>query len=172
MTRWQKITRAVIGTGLTFAAGAGGITSIVGSVFVFAGKGSWHDVFELAGKFSVAGFLLGLAFSGILAATARRRRFTDLSLPRFTTLGVGAGLLYFMFIAINGGSHWSLADAIANLVLLTVVGGGSAAGILMLARRGRDEVESDDQTGLLGEGDAEAVANARRAGEAHDTVRH
>ena len=35
----------------------------------------------------------------------------------------------------NGGRNWSSRDTLANLVILTVMGAGSAAATLMIARR-------------------------------------
>jgi hypothetical protein len=152
MGRWPRIVRAMIGTGVTFAVGVGGVVAFVGSIVALFGKGSFHDVFELAGRLSLAGFVLGLAFSGILAVGARSRRFTELSVGRFASLGAGAGLLYFGVLAISAASHWSMADAIVNLLTLTFVGGGFAAGTLVLARKARAGLAPGAQSRFLGEG--------------------
>jgi len=40
-----------------------------------------RELMQIVGKFSVVAFLLGVAFSGVLAITARRRQFNKLSLP-------------------------------------------------------------------------------------------
>jgi hypothetical protein len=142
----------MIGTGLTFAAGVGAASSVVGLIVVLLGKSSFHETFEMVGKLSVVAFLVGIGFSAILAMAARSRWLAKVSIPRFATLGAGAGLLYFLAIATNGIGRWSLADAVANLAILTVIGGASAAGTLMVARRGGRELESSEQTSrLLGE---------------------
>lgn len=152
MAGWPRIVRAMIATGLTFAAGVGAASSIVGLILVGVGAGSFDD-FRMVAKLSVVAFLVGVAFSGFLAITARSRRFAELSVPRFAALGAGAGLLYFLFIGISGAfSHWSHANAIGNLVILTLLGGGSATGTLMLARRGRAELKSGEESRFLDEG--------------------
>src|SRR6476659_8118355 len=127
MHRWQRIVRGMIGTGLTFAAGVGVVGSLVGSLFWLGGKITARELMEIVGRTSVAAGLLGLAFSGVLAITARGRQFNKLSLPLVSGLGAGAGLLYFAFLSVNGGRNWSAPDAIANFVVLTVMGAGSAA---------------------------------------------
>jgi hypothetical protein len=86
-------------------------------------------------KSSIWAFPIGVAFSGVLAITARGRPFDKLSLPRFAALGAGGGLLLFGLLAVNAWQAWSVSDAIANLALLTLLGGGSATATLMIARR-------------------------------------
>jgi hypothetical protein len=125
----------MFGTGLTFGVGVGALATLVGSIAVLIGGGSFLQVLRTAGRFSVAGFLLGIGFSAILAITARRWSLAKLSIPRAALLGAGAGLIYFALISINGIGHWSLSTAILNFVLLTGLGGGSAAATLMVARR-------------------------------------
>jgi hypothetical protein len=147
-----RIARAMVGTGLTFAVGVGVVGSVVGLVVVLAGQGSWHDLYATLARLSVAAFVLGIAFSGILALSARGRRLAELSGRRFAALGAGAGLLYFLFIATNAIGRWSLADAIGNLVILTVVGAGAATGIFLLARPGRSRVGAVADAALLGAG--------------------
>jgi hypothetical protein len=142
----------MIATGLTFALGVGAVSSIVGLIVVLVGQGSFLELLRMSGRLSVVAFLLGIAFSGILAVTARSRRFAELSIARFASLGAGAGLLYFLLISINAWSHWSLANAIGNLVILTLLGGGSAAGILMLARRGRPALKPGEESRFLDDG--------------------
>ena len=142
----------MFGTGLTFAIGVGSLATIVGSVAVLIGGGSFREVFRIAGRLSVAAFLLGIGFSAILAIIARSRRLAQLSIPRFASLGAVAGLIYFALISINGVGHWSLSTAIANFVLLTGLGGGAAAATLMVARRGRKALGPRDEPQSLGEG--------------------
>jgi hypothetical protein len=89
----------------------------------------------MAIKSSIWAFPIGVAFSGVLAITARGLPFDKLSLPRFAALGAGGGLLLFGLLAINAWQAWSVSDAIANATLLVLLGGGSATGTLMLARR-------------------------------------
>jgi hypothetical protein len=157
MPRWLRVIRGMIGTGLTFAAGVGGAASIVG-VFLWLGGGiTGRELMEIAGKFSVVAFLLGVAFSAVLAVTARGRLFSRLSLRLVGGLGAGAGLLYWVFLAMNGGRNWSARNAIGNFVLLILMGAGSAAATFMIARRASSAPETGDELHSLGAGDEEIV---------------
>jgi len=56
-------------------------------------------------------------------------------------------------MGLTGAFHvWSLSSAIANLLLVTVTGGGSAAAILFLARRGRPALHQGDEPLRLEDG--------------------
>ncbi|MDB4915073.1 MAG: hypothetical protein JWM95_2717 [Gemmatimonadetes bacterium] len=73
----RQCSGAMIATGLTFAAGVGAVSSIVGTIMVLAREGSVRELFEMTGKLSVVAFIVGVAFAGTLAITARRRRFAE-----------------------------------------------------------------------------------------------
>ncbi len=164
MAGWPRRIRAMLGTGVTFAAGVTVVGSIVAAVVMLAGEGSFHETFGMVGRFAVVSFVLGVAFSALLALTARSRRLAELSVPRFAALGGGAGLLYFLLLALNAYARWSVSDAIANLVILTVLGSGSATAILLLARRGgRPELEPGAEPRSLGDaGEVVGGVAARR----------
>jgi hypothetical protein len=153
----------MIGTGVTFAAGVGVVASVTGVLVWLGGGITGHELMEIVGQFSVVAFLLGVAFSGVLAITARGRQFSKLSLRLVGTLGAGAGLLYFVFLALNGGRNWSAPDAIVNFVLLILMGAGSAAAMLMIARRAGSAVGSGDELHSLGAGDEEIVHGRSRS---------
>lgn len=156
MPRWLRVIRGMIGTGLTFAAGVGVVGSLLGLVGLLLGELSWDDL-RMVAKLSVVAFLVGVAFSGVLAITARGRPFDRLSLRYVTALGAGGGLLYFLFITVaNGARVWSAWAAIANLTVLTLLGGGSAAAILILARRAARALKSGEESRSLGESRIEA----------------
>ena len=80
-------------------------------------------------------------------------------LPRFAALGAGGGLLLFGLLAINAWQAWSVSDAIANATLLVLLGGGSATGTLMLARRAGPALKSGDESRSLGEGEGRGHAS-------------
>jgi len=156
MPRWLRVIRGMIGTGLTFAAGAAVVGSILGLVGLLLGKLSWDDL-RMVAKVSVVAFLIGVGFSGMLAIAARGRTFDRLSLRSFTALGAAGGLLYFLFIAAaNGARVWSAWNAIGNLTILTVLGGGLAAAMLVLARRAGRALTSGEEARRLAEGRIEA----------------
>ena len=156
MPRWLKVIRGMIGTGLTFAAGVGVVGLIIGIPAVLLGQASWDDL-RMVAKLSVVAFIVGVAFSGVLAIAARSRQFDKLSLRFVTILGAGGGLLYFLFIAaMNGARVWSASQAITNLTLLTLMGAGSAAGMFIVARKAKATLTSGEHAPSLGEGTLEA----------------
>jgi len=161
MPRWLRVIRGMIGTGLTFATGVGVVGSILGLVGLLLGELSWDDL-RMVAKLSVIAFLVGVGFSGVLAITAGGRTFDKFSLRYVTALGAGGGLLYFLFIAAaNGARVWSVWNAIGNLAILTLLGAGSAAATLILARRAGRALKSGEESRNLGEGRIEAPT-ARR----------
>jgi len=153
----------MVGTGLTFAVGVGAVTSLVGAFAWLRGRATPVEVLQVAGRFSVASFLLGVAFGGILALTARGRRFNKLSLPLVASLGAGAGFLYWTFLASTGGRTWSFRIALLNFVVLTVMGGTSAVATLLIARRARSGLQSGEQVQSLGAGDEEIAPFHRKS---------
>jgi len=161
MPRWLRVIRGMIGTGLTFAAGIGVMGSILGLVGLLLGELSWHDL-RMVGKLSVIAFLVGVGFSGALAIAAGGRTLDRLSLRYVAALGAGGGLLYFLFIAaVNGARVWSAWEAIGNLAILTLLGGGSAAAALSLARRAGRVLKSGEESHSPGEGRIEAPLDRR-----------
>ncbi len=161
MPRWLRVIRGMIGMGLTFAVGVGVVTSMLGLVGVLLGQLALDDL-RMAGKLSVVAFIVGVAFSGVLAITAHGRTFDRLSLRFVTGLGAGGGFLYFLFIAaMNGVRVWSVAAAIANLAILTLLGAGSAAATLLLARRAGRALKPAEESPSLSEGGVEAPLTPR-----------
>lgn len=151
----MRIIRGMIGTGITFAAGVGTATALVGAAAMIFGEATFVGVLRTAGKMSVATFIVGVGFSGLLALLARRRTVDKLSLGAVTGIGAGAGLLYFLFIAaMNGARVWSPRTAILNFVVLLGIGSVSAAATLLLARRAGRALRRGDDVGVLGEGGA------------------
>jgi hypothetical protein len=142
----------MVGTGLTFAAGVGVVGSLLGLLGVLLGQLSWDDL-RIVAKLSVVAFIVGVGFSGVLAIAARRLTFDKLSLRFVTGLGAAGGFLYFLFLAAaNGARVWSVRAAIANLAILTLLGGGSAAATLILARKAGRALQSGDESHRLGDG--------------------
>jgi len=89
MKKWLRRIRGVIGTALTWAvawSNAGAIISLLGAGSVFG------LVFDLA-IFGAVGLIGGAIFSTVLGIADGRRRFDELSLPRFAAWGAVAGLL-------------------------------------------------------------------------------
>lgn len=162
MPRWLRVIRGILGTGLTFAVGVAVVGSLLGLLGVLLGRLAWDDL-RFVGKLSVVAFIVGMGFSSVLALSARGRAFDRLSLRYVTALGAGGGLLYFLFIAAaNGARVWSASAAIANLAILTLLGGGSAAAMLILARRAGHGLSAGEEPRRLGEGGIEPPGPRRR----------
>ena len=126
MRNWWRRIRAAIGMGLTWAAAWFG----AGLILLFiVGFGAADVPFPLG--FALLGFLAGVTFSGVLGIAEGRRRFDQMSLPRFAGWGAVGGLLLSGIFVLAAG----LGDAI--LVLGPVFALSSAAcasGSLALAR--------------------------------------
>jgi hypothetical protein len=83
--------------------------------------------------FGLLGFIAGATFSGLLTLAEGRRRFDQISLPRFAWWGAIGGLLLSAVISRATALGWG--EALALAPALAIACGGSAAGSLALARR-------------------------------------
>ena len=152
MPRWLRVIRGMIGVGLTFSAGVGVVAStIAGLVWLLRGSEVGLEMIPLVIGSSMWAFPIGVAFSGFVAMSARGRPFDKLSLPRFSALGAGGGLLLFGVIAANAYDAWSVSTALANLTIFLLLGSGSATGALLLARKAGTALKSGDESRSLGE---------------------
>ena len=153
MPRWLRVIRGMIGMGLTFSAGVGVVASMIAVLPVLLlGGDAGREMMWMVIASSVWAFPIGVAFSGVMAITARGRLFDKLSLPHFAALGAGAGLLLFGVLALNAWDSWSVSDAIANATIFVLLGGGSATAALVLARRAGPALKSGDESSSLGVG--------------------
>jgi hypothetical protein len=148
MKKWLRRIRGAIGMGLTWALAwfAAGV-----ALLLIVGFDAADVPFPLG--FGFFGFLAGAAFSGVLGIVEGRRRFDQMSLPRFAGWGALGGLLLsliFVALAKLGGENLEI------LVLgpvFAVAGAGSAVGSLALARMAEDRAlpgatESEADVGL------------------------
>ena len=132
MKKWLRRIRAAIGMGLTWAIawfGAGMVLLLI------VGVGAADVPFPLG--FGMLGFFAGATFSVVLAIVGRRRRFDQLSLPRFAAWGaVGGFLLSVMFVLAVAltGDPTLLDDLVFLGPIFAVAGAASAGGSLALAR--------------------------------------
>jgi MFS family permease len=123
--------------GLTWGAGWSPVGAIVGFIVAgLFGAPAGPIVATWIGMFAVLGFLGGTSFSTVLRLAEGRRRFNELSLPRFTAWGAVGGLLLGGFAVFIGllGPGLSILDAVI-VGTATLLGAGSAAGTLALARK-------------------------------------
>jgi len=127
MRKWLRRTRGAIGMGCIWAAAWAavgfvprwllGITSDLPFPFLFG----------------ALGFIAGITVSGLLVLTEGRRRFDQMSLPRFAAWGATGGLLLSaLFVRGTSLSGSQVLDISATLTLASAV---CAAGSLAVARR-------------------------------------
>lgn len=148
--------RGALGMGLTWAV-AWGISGFVIGALSNVFPGALWDVFF--GIFdapllalAIPGFVGGILFSIVLGIAARRRRFEELSLPRFTALGAVGGfflsLLPAALILMDPESAAGIWQVTAVLgVPFTLLSAASATGSLLIARNG-------EAPAVLGDGPA------------------
>ena len=142
MTTWRRRIRGAIGIGLTWAAAwfAAGMI-----LLAIVGLDAADVPFPLF--FGFLGFLAGATFSVILGLVAGRRRFDELSLPKFAGWGALGGLLLSVIVALAAGPSGEL---LVVGPVFALAGAISATGTLALARRA-------ERRELLGAGQADAL---------------
>lgn len=159
MKTWLQRMRGAIGIGLTWAVGWAPVGAVTGVILgAVLGLPLGAIAVNYAELFGVLGFIGGTMFSTVLRVAEGRRRFDQLSLPRFAVWGAAGGLSLGMLAVAAGvvglGGITPLTVAVVGAAGL--LGAGSATGSLLLARK------VDDQE-LLAEGeDAKAVGLTER----------
>jgi hypothetical protein len=127
MQKWLRRIRGAIGIGFTWAVA----WSAAGTVLAAATRFKADAPFPLI--FGVLGFIAGVIFSAFLALTDGRRRFDQMSLPRFAGWGAAGGLLLSAFFARAASLEWG--DVIMIAPTFAVACAVCASGSLALARR-------------------------------------
>lgn len=152
MKKWLRRVRGAIGMGVTWAAA----WSVAGLLLLpVVGPGAADVPFPIG--FGLFGFLAGATFSGILAIAEGRRRFDQMSLPRFAGWGaVGGLLLSVLFVAVLALGGDTSLDILVLGPVFALSGAASAAGSLALARKAEERESLDagaevDEVGLTGD---------------------
>ena len=99
-------------------------------------------LFEMADRalaFGIFGGVSGLAFSVTLLIAGRHRTLREMSLPRFTALGAVAVFILYSVLGVSGGfgpvsSLGDLLDLVGTAAAFSILGGGAAAGMLVIAK--------------------------------------
>jgi len=136
MRTWWRRIRGAMGMGLTWAAAWGGAGAIVMLGFLLATGRRPDAPFPL--MFGVFGFVAGVIFSGVLGIVEGRRRFDQMSLPRFAAWGAAGGFLLsaaFVLAVSLAGDPAFLWNLVVVGPVFAFAGAGSAAGSLAVARR-------------------------------------
>lgn len=123
----MRRVRGALKMGLTWA----GIWFAAGLlILLLVGFGAADVPFPLG--FALLGFLAGVTFSGLLILVENRRRFDEMSLPRFGGWGAAGGALLGVVFGLIAGLG---ADILVLAPILALAGGASASGTLVLAQR-------------------------------------
>lgn len=158
LNTWRRRIRGAIGIGLAW--GAAWFAAGMALLFV-VGPDAADVPFPLF--FGFLGFLAGAAFSAIVGIRARRRKFADLSLPRFAGWGALGGLALCGTVALIAGPG---AELLVVGPVFALAGAISAAGTLAVARRAERHLlqAGTDAAELVGAGDDDArkVLGGRR----------
>jgi len=127
MGKWLRRIRGAIGMGFTWATAWFAVGFVPRWVF---GIGS--DLpFPLL--FGALGFIAGVTFSGLLVLTEGRRRFDQMSLPRFAAWGAMGGLLLSALFVRGTSLGWGEVLGISTTFALASA--ACASGSLVVARR-------------------------------------
>ena len=142
MRRWPRRIRGALLMGLTWAAVWAPLAVLIG--VLIDPDGSMDEMWVAVGAYP--GFLGGVLFSAVLGIAARRHGFEALSLSRVAAWGAVAGLLVgaLPFAVGEPTSElpvWLLAAVVIGAT--TLLSAASAAGSLVIARRGKRPVLLD-----------------------------
>ena len=134
MKKWLRRIRGAVGMGLTWAAGWA-LVGVLIELFIDP-MGSLVDVWPTA--LAIPGFLGGAVFSAVLQVAEGRRRFDELSLPRFGAWGAVTGLLLGVLAVSAGVASAIFPDLWLRAAVIigptTLLGAVSAVGSALLFR--------------------------------------
>ena len=127
MRKWLRRIRGAIGMGVTLAAA----WFVAGFVPRWVFGVSSDLPFPLL--FGALGFIAGVTFSGLLVLIEGRRRFDQMSLPRFAAWGATGGLLLSALFVRGASLGWG--EVLAISTTFAVASAACASGSLAVARR-------------------------------------
>jgi hypothetical protein len=125
--KWLQRIRGAIGMGFTWGAAWSGAGIALAVVTGFEADAPFPLIF------GVLGFFAGVIFSAFLALTEGRRRFDQMSLPRFAAWGALGGLLLSALFAKAASLGWG--DVLAIAPTFALASAVCASGSLAVARR-------------------------------------
>jgi len=100
MGKWLRRIRGAIGMGFTWGAAWSGAGFVLAVVTGFKADAPFPLIF------GVLGFFAGVIFSAFLALTEGRRRFDQMSLPRFAAWGATGGIVLSAIFAKAASLDW------------------------------------------------------------------
>jgi hypothetical protein len=127
MRKWLRRVRGAIGMGFTWGVAWSSAGIVLAVVTGFKADAPFPLIFGLLG------FIAGVIFSVFLTLTEGRRRFDQMSLPRFAGWGAAGGLLLSALFAKAASLDWG--DVIVIVPTFALASAVCASGSLALARR-------------------------------------
>src|SRR5262245_54528484 len=127
MRKWLRRIRGAIGMGFTWAFAWSAVGLVPRWLLGFNPDAPFPIIF------GVLGFIAGVTFSGLLVLTEGRRRFDQMSLPRFAGWGAIGGLLLSALFSKAASLSWQ--DVLAIAPTFAIACAACASGSLVMARR-------------------------------------
>lgn len=127
MGKWLRRIRGAIGMGVTWGAAWSAAGFVLAVITRFQADAPFPIIF------GVLGFLAGVTFSAFLTLTEGRRRFDEMSVPRFAAWGAAGGLLLSAVFAKAASLGWG--DVLVVAPTFAMASAACASGALALARR-------------------------------------
>jgi hypothetical protein len=161
---WLRRIRGAIGMGVTWAIAWGLFGLLIGLTSLVTPFLPWDTFFKYFDAplpaLAMPGFFGGMIFSVVLGTVARNRRFNELSMKKFTAWGaLGGALLSLVPVTlVTTGlatpapwlDIWLATAVIAPPLIL--LGAGSAAGSLAIARKGETQLGAGHAADMVGDG--------------------
>jgi hypothetical protein len=151
MKKWLRRVRGAVGTGLVWAVGWAFAGVLIGVSTILLPGLPWDSFFYVFDAplpaLAIPGFFGGVFFTIVVGIAGRRRRFSELSLPRFAAWGAVGGLLLILFpfalvavgLASREGSTlgtWQIIATISGPFILLSAACASVS--LLIARKAQD----------------------------------
>ena len=127
MGRLGRRIRGAVGMGVTWAIAWSAVGLVPRWLLGFNPDAPFPIIF------GVLGFAAGVIFAAVLALTEGRRRFDQMSLPRFAGWGAVGGVLLSALFA--RGTSLGLADVLVVVPVFALASAACASASLALARR-------------------------------------
>ena len=159
MKGWLRRLRGALGMGFTWAVVWAASGLLIGVASLLLPALPWSTFFGVFDAplpaLAVPGFFAGVFFSAVVGVAGRRRRFTELSLPRFAAWGAVGGLLLTLFpfalvavgLASRGGSSVGTGQILTVITPLFVLLSALSASVTLIIARSaerRDLRESSE----------------------------
>jgi hypothetical protein len=141
LKKWLRRLRGAFGMGVTWAVGWAGFLSVatilVDLIVGYPWTPTIANLLANAGLFAAMGFLGGSAFSVVLGIAGRRKAFDKMSVPGFLAWGTAGGVMLGLLMSFTSGPV-TVPGLLSTTIVTAILGAGSAAGSLVLARGAKE----------------------------------